>query len=136
MGRPWLHKLLNHAGLLRSAAKRSHMTSAREHGEMALAMLRIEGSPFGKELDKLIDWLATEKPDVLCLGTALQAGMIRELKRRLDSMGPVNVDAIEEYEDVVLDAALVADLERHAAGAAPRPIRCWRARRSSAWPRT
>jgi len=31
--------------------------------------------------------------------------------------------AIEEYEDVVLDAALVADLERHAAGAAPRPIR-------------
>jgi uncharacterized radical SAM superfamily protein len=34
-----------------------------------------------------------------------------------------SIGAIEEYEDVVLDAALVADLERHAAGAAPRPIR-------------
>jgi len=79
----WLHKLLNNSGLLRSAAKRSHMTSAREHGEMALAMLRIEDSRFGQELDKLIEFLATEKPDVLCLGTALQAGMIRQLKARL-----------------------------------------------------
>jgi hypothetical protein len=34
-----------------------------------------------------------------------------------------SIGAIEEYEDVALDAALVADLERHAAGAAPRPIR-------------
>lgn len=34
-----------------------------------------------------------------------------------------SIGAIEEYEDVVLDAALVADLERRAAGAAPRPIR-------------
>jgi uncharacterized radical SAM superfamily protein len=36
----------------------------------------------------------------------------------LDSIG-----GIEEYEDVALDAALVADLERAAAGGAPRPIR-------------
>jgi len=34
-----------------------------------------------------------------------------------------SIGQIEEYEDVVLDAALVADLERHAADAAPRPIR-------------
>jgi glycosyltransferase involved in cell wall biosynthesis len=79
----WLHSLLNHSTLLRSAAKRSHMTSAREHGEMALSMLRIEDSHFGGELDKLIDFLTTEKPDVLCLGTALQAGMIRQLKQRI-----------------------------------------------------
>lgn len=96
---PFLHKLLNHAGLLRSAAKRSHMTSAREHGEMALAMLRIEDSHFGGELDKLIDFLATEKPDVLCLGTALQAGMIRELKRRLG----VKIICTFQGEDSFLD---------------------------------
>ena len=95
----WFHKLLNHSGLLRSAAKRSHMTSAREHGEMALEMLRIESSPFGKELDKLIDFLATEKPDVLCLGTALQAGMIRELKRRLG----VKIICTFQGEDSFLD---------------------------------
>lgn len=34
-----------------------------------------------------------------------------------------SVGQIEEYEDVVLDAALVAKLERHAADAASRPIR-------------
>ncbi len=79
----WCHKLLNNASLLRSAARRSHMTSARGHGEMALAMLRIGHGQFDRELDQLIDWLATEKPDLLCLGTALQAGMIRDLKRRL-----------------------------------------------------
>lgn len=112
---PWLHKLLNHAGLLRSAAKRSHMTSAREHGEMALAMLRIEDSPFGKELDKLIDFLATEKPDVLCLGTALQAGMIRELKRRLG----VKIICTFQGEDSFLDGL-------------PEPFKtsCWQELRS------
>ncbi len=96
---PWLHKLLNNSNLLRSAARRSHMTSAREHGEMALAMLRIEDSRFGTELDKLIDWLATDKPDVLCLGTALQAGMIRELKRRLG----VKIICCFQGEDSFLD---------------------------------
>jgi glycosyltransferase involved in cell wall biosynthesis len=75
------------------------MTSARVHGAMALAMLRIEGSHFGKELDKLIDWLATEKPDVLCLGTALQAGMIRQLKQRLG----VKIICSFQGEDSFLD---------------------------------
>jgi len=95
----WLHKLLNNSSLLRSAARRSHMTSAREHGEMALAMLRIEDSSFGGELDKLIDFLATEKPDVLCLGTALQAGMIRQLKQRLG----VRIICTFQGEDSFLD---------------------------------
>jgi len=95
----FLHKLLNNASLLRSAAKRSHMTSAREHGEMALAMLRIEDSPFGQEMDQLIDWLAQEKPDILLLGTALQAGMIRQLKKRLD----VKIICSFQGEDSFLD---------------------------------
>jgi glycosyltransferase involved in cell wall biosynthesis len=75
------------------------MTSAREHGAMALAMLRIEDSHFGKELDKLIDWLATDKPDILCLGTALQAGMIRQLKQRLG----VKIICYFQGEDSFLD---------------------------------
>ena len=95
----WLDDFLNNTKLLRFAAKRSHMTSARVHGEMALAMLRLEGSPFGKELDKLIDWLASEKSDVLCLGTALQAGMIRQLKQRLG----VKIICCFQGEDSFLD---------------------------------
>ncbi len=95
----WLDELFNHSGLLRSAAKRSHMTSARVHGAMALAMLRIEDSHFGKELDKLTDWLAADKPDILCLGTALQAGMIRQLKQRLG----VKIICCFQGEDSFLD---------------------------------
>lgn len=111
----WFDKFLNNSNLLRSAAKRSHMTSAREHGEMALAMLRIEDSHFGKELDKLIDWLASEKPDLLCLGTALQAGMIRELKRRLG----VRIICCFQGEDSFLDGL-------------PEPFKtdCWKELRS------
>ena len=95
----WLDDFFNHSGLLRSAARRSHMTSARVHGEMALDMLRIEDSHFGKELDKLTDWLATDKPDILCLGTALQAGMIRQLKQRLG----VKIICCFQGEDSFLD---------------------------------
>ncbi len=95
----WLHSLLNHSGLLRFAARRSHMTSAREHGAMALAMLDIEASHFGAELDQLVDFLAAEKPDILCLGTALQAGMIRELKRHLG----VKIICCFQGEDSFLD---------------------------------
>lgn len=80
----WIDRLLNGPGLLRGAAKRSHMTSAREHGEMAVEMLRLESEgKLAKELDKLLAWLEANKPEVLCLSNALQAGMIRELKKRL-----------------------------------------------------
>ena len=95
----WFDDFLNNSKLLRFVAKRSHMTSARVHGAMALAMLRIEGSHFGKELDKLIDWLSIEKPDILCLGTALQAGMIRQLKQRLG----VKIICCFQGEDSFLD---------------------------------
>ncbi len=95
----WFDDFLNNSKLLRFVAKRSHMTSARVHGAMALAMLRIEGSRFGKELDKLIDWLAIEKPDILCLGTALQAGMIRQLKQRLG----VKIICFFQGEDSFID---------------------------------
>lgn len=95
----WLDDFLNNSKLLRFVAKRSHMTSARVHGAMTLAMLRIEESSFGKELDKLIDWLAIEKPDILCLGTALQAGLIRQLKQRLG----VKIICCFQGEDSFLD---------------------------------
>ena len=107
----WLDRLLNHPRLLRRVARHSHMTSARDHGEMTLAMLRLEHGELGKELDKLCEWLARDRPDILCLSTALQAGMIRELKRRLG----VRVICCFQGEDSFLDSL-------------PEPFRaaCWR----------
>jgi len=107
----WFDKLLNHPRLLREAARHSHMTSAREHGVMTLAMLRLEDSYLGKELDQLSSWLKQNPCDILCLSTAMQAGMIRELKRRLG----VNVMLCFQGEDSFLDGL-------------PEPYRdsCWR----------
>jgi glycosyltransferase involved in cell wall biosynthesis len=77
-------RLLNSTGLLRWAARHSHMTSARTHGEMTLDMLNVEASQLRKELDKLLDWLGNiAKPDLVCLSNALLAGFAPELKRRL-----------------------------------------------------
>lgn len=77
-------RLLNSSRLLRWAARHSHMTSAREHGEMTRAMLNVGESPLRKELDKLLEWLEKiGRPDVVCLSTALLAGLAPELKRRL-----------------------------------------------------
>lgn len=107
----WLGKALNHPRLLRGVARKSHMTSPRDHGEIALAMLRLEESRLGKELDKLSDWLEQESPDILCLSTVLQAGMIRELKRRLG----VKIICCFQGEDSFLNGL-------------PEPFRgeCWR----------
>lgn len=97
----WLDRWLNVPGLLRGAAKRSHMTSARDHGEMCLAMLRVDESGLRKELDKLLAWLEEHgRPEVLCLSTALQAGLIREVKKRLG----IPVICFFQGEDSFLDS--------------------------------
>ncbi len=95
----WLDRALNTTGLLRAAARRSHMTSPREHGAMALAMLEIEASPFAKETAKLLDWLEREQPQVVVLSNALLAGFTRTLKERLGC----KVIACFQGEDSFLD---------------------------------
>jgi glycosyltransferase involved in cell wall biosynthesis len=78
----FIDQLLNSTGLLRWAARHSHMTSAREHGEMTLEMLSVETSRFQKEWKKLLAWLDhVGKPDVVCLSNALLAGFASQLKQ-------------------------------------------------------
>jgi glycosyltransferase involved in cell wall biosynthesis len=108
----FVDRWLNATGLLRWAARHSHMTSAREHGAMALEMLHVETSPFRKEWDKLLAWLALVKPDLVCLSNALLAGFAAEMKHRFGA--PVVV--FFQGEDLFLDGL-------------PEPFRtkCWAA---------
>jgi glycosyltransferase involved in cell wall biosynthesis len=97
----WMDQVFNGRRLLRMVAKRSHLTSANEQGEMTCLMLRLEESNLGKEVDKLVDWLKQEgKPDVIVLSNALLAGLIRELKSRLG----VSVVCTFQGEDSFLDS--------------------------------
>jgi glycosyltransferase involved in cell wall biosynthesis len=102
---------LDHPALLRMVARRARLTDAASHGEMTLAMLRLEQSRMGREMERLADWLAVERPDVLCLSNALQAGLIRPLKQRLG----VRIICSFQGEDAFLDGL-------------PEPFRrrCWR----------
>ncbi len=96
----WFDRLLNGTGLLKWAARRSHMTSARTHGEMMLEMLNVDAGPLRKELDKLLEWLAViAKPDLICLSNALLAGFAAELKRRFGAP----IATFFQGEDTFLD---------------------------------
>ncbi len=96
----WFDRLLNSTGLLKWAARRSHMTSARTHGEMMLEMLNVDAGPLRKELDKLLEWLVVvAKPDLICLSNALLAGFAAELKRRLGAP----IATFFQGEDTFLD---------------------------------
>jgi glycosyltransferase involved in cell wall biosynthesis len=96
----WFDRLLNSTGLLRWAARHSHMTSARDHGEMTLQMLDVASSPLRKESDKLFSWLETVgRPDLVCLSTTLLAGFAPEIRRRLGRP----VLAFYQGEDSFLD---------------------------------
>jgi glycosyltransferase involved in cell wall biosynthesis len=78
----FIDRMLNSTGLLRWAARHSHMTSAREHGEMTIEMLNVETSRFRKEWEKLLTWLDhVGKPDLVCLSNALLAGFAAQLKQ-------------------------------------------------------
>jgi glycosyltransferase involved in cell wall biosynthesis len=97
----WFDKLLNKPNLLRSAAGRSHMTSARDHGQMTFEMLRLDGEAFEKELKKLYSWINDHGvPDALCLSTALQAGLAKEIKKQWD----IPVICYFQGEDSFLDS--------------------------------
>jgi glycosyltransferase involved in cell wall biosynthesis len=109
----FIDRLLNSSGLLRWAARHSHMTSAREHGEMTFEMLNVETSRFRKEWDKLLAWLDhVGKPDIVCLSNALLAGFAAQLKQHFG----VPVVLFFQGEDSFLDGL-------------PEPYRskCWTA---------
>lgn len=96
----FLDRLLDGKRLLRWAARHSHMTSAKDHGEMTLQMLNVGASPFRKEWEKLLDWIARiGPPDVVALSNALLAGMTGEIFMRFGCP----VIAFFQGEDSFLD---------------------------------
>ncbi len=97
----WMDSLLNKPDLLRSVAKRSHMTSAREHGAMTYEMLKLDTAQFKKELSKLYSWINDHGvPDVICLSTSLMAGFAENVKKQWN----VPVICCFQGEDTFLDS--------------------------------
>ena len=105
----WLDNMLNHRGLLRLAGGRSAMTQGADLGALSVSMLQGESGKQAKEVTKLIGWLQRQnRPDVVLLSTALQAGVARSIK---DAMG-IPVVCFLQGEDGFLDALAAPYAER------------------------
>lgn len=113
----WLDRVFDSRALLRRAALRAGMTSARDLGDLTLSMLRGEEGRQAKEIEKVIAWLGKpeHRPDVVSLSNALLIGLARRIKEALG----VPVVCTLQGEDSFLDAL-------------PEPERCWDALRERA----
>jgi glycosyltransferase involved in cell wall biosynthesis len=80
----FLDKLWDSSWALRLATKRSIKVDPKSLGEMTVSMLKGTQGFQAKEIDKLLEWLRTEKPfDVINLPYSLLLGLAEPLKREL-----------------------------------------------------
>lgn len=82
---PWLlDRLLDAPRLLRWVSRFAVKTQAQDLGELTVSVLQGEHGHQKKEVDKIVDWLATEvRPEIINLSNVLISGMVHEIKRRL-----------------------------------------------------
>ncbi|MHC4553104.1 MAG: glycosyltransferase family 4 protein [Planctomycetota bacterium] len=97
----WLDKYLDNPKLLKKLGKMSGMTTARELGAATVSMLEGADGKQQKEIDRLIDWLATlpDKPEVIIISNILLAGLAPAIKQKLD----VKVVCLLQDEEDFLD---------------------------------
>jgi glycosyltransferase involved in cell wall biosynthesis len=75
---------LDRPGVLRAAADRASMTSAKELGEMTLETLRGENGKQAEDWQRLVDWIGREgKPDLISLSNGLLNGLAPAIGKTL-----------------------------------------------------
>ncbi len=80
----WFDRLFDANWLLRWVSRFAVKTQASQLGDLTISMLKGEHGHQAKEVDKLVDWLATNHPpDVINLSNVLISGMVPRLRERL-----------------------------------------------------
>lgn len=103
----WVDRLIDAPSVLQLAASRAGSTRAGALGDLTVSMLQGEEGHQVKELDRLCDWLAEVRPDVVCLSNVLLIGLARRIK---DRSGAAVVCTLQG-EDGFLDALPKGDRE-------------------------
>ena len=81
----FLDRLLDANWLLNWVSRFAASTQASKLGDLTISMLQGELGHQAKEIDKLVDWLATEvRPDIVDLSNVLLSGMVHRLRERLN----------------------------------------------------
>ena len=101
-------KLFDSPKILQMAASRAGSTSARDLGDLTVSTLRGEEGNQVKELNRLVEWLAGEKPDVVILSNALLVGLARRIKQQTGAA----VVCTLQGEDSFLDSLPEPDRQR------------------------
>ena len=103
---PWmLDRLLDNPALLAWVARRGATVDARELGALAVSVLEGEEGRQGKELEKLVAWLRTFRPDIVHLSNSMLLGLARRIREETG----VPVLCSVQGEDIFLDELPEAD---------------------------
>src|SRR3954467_2378173 len=96
-----IHQWLSSPRVLKWASGRAAKTRGADVGELTISMMRGEQGQQSAELDQLISWLkAQTPPDVVCLSNALLIGLVRRLRKDLNS----GIVCMLQGEDTFLDS--------------------------------
>ena len=108
----WVDRLFDTPALLKVAAARAGMTSAKDLGDLTLSMVLGESGRQAKEVEKIVAWLSKpeNRPDIVSLSNGLLIGMARRIKEALG----VPIICTLQGEDGFIDSL-------------PEPHRCWKA---------
>jgi glycosyltransferase involved in cell wall biosynthesis len=79
----WLTSSLDQPWLLKWASQRSVKIKGQELGALTVSMLQGSAGNQRQEVERLVDWIADEKPDVVVFTNMLVAGCAAELKARV-----------------------------------------------------
>lgn len=115
-----LVRWLDAPSIINLATKFGVSNDAHRLGALTLAMLAGESGPQRREIDELVDFLATDlRPDVVCFSNALLVGVVRRLKERYSG----RVYCTLQGDDVFLEALpepyrrrAIAEISMRAAG--------------------
>lgn len=103
-----LDRLFNFRWLLKWVSRFAVRTKYSELGDLTVSMLRGTHGNQAKEVEKLVEFLAAERPDVVLFTNALLSGVVPAVKRALD----VPVLVTLQGDDIFLDELPEADRRR------------------------
>ncbi len=106
----WLDKLFDSPKLLGWVSDKAGMTRSCDLGETTLSMLQGRHGRQLKELNRLVDWLAseTDKPEVIILSNILLGGLAATLRERLQ----VPVVCLLQDEEAFVDGLAAPHAEQ------------------------
>jgi glycosyltransferase involved in cell wall biosynthesis len=81
----WLDRWLDQPWLINWAAGRGVKIDPPQVADLTLSILRGTDGFQKKEIERLVEWLADLKPDVIVFSNILTAGCVPEIKRRMDA---------------------------------------------------